>query len=81
MVNPSLQMLINGNNYIFVFLTGLVSIFLKLVYPVVDPLEQYEEVPQPKDDRNPLQAYIRKTPKEGVITDEESGETYYAQKI
>jgi len=29
------------------------SIFLKLVYPVVDPLVQYEEVPQPKDDRNP----------------------------
>jgi len=29
----------------------------------------------------PYQAYIRKMPKEEVITDEESGETYHAQKI
>jgi transposase InsO family protein len=27
------------------------------------------------------QTYIRKMPKEGIITDEESGETYRAQKI
>jgi putative transposase len=29
----------------------------------------------------PYQAYIRKMPKDGIITDEESGETYHAQKI
>jgi hypothetical protein len=47
------------------------SIFLKLVYPVVDLLVQYEEVPQPRDDRDPYQTYIRKIPKGGIITDEE----------
>ena len=29
----------------------------------------------------PYQAFIRKMPKEGIITDEESGEIYHAQKI
>ncbi|NHV97016.1 MAG: hypothetical protein HA494_04425 [Thaumarchaeota archaeon] len=48
---------------------------------MVDPLVQYEEAPQPKDDRNPYQAFIRKIPKDDIITDEESGEIYPAQKI
>jgi hypothetical protein len=29
----------------------------------------------------PYQTYIRKMPKDDIITDEESVETYYAQKI
>ena len=31
--------------------------------------------------QTPYQAYIRKMPKDGIITHEESGETYHAQKI
>jgi len=29
----------------------------------------------------PYQAFIRKMPKDGIVTDEESGEIYHAQKI
>jgi len=54
----SLSLLSNFNKFIFIHPLG--SILLKLVYPVVDPLVQYEEVPQPKDDRNPLQSLHKK---------------------